>query len=67
MGKGFIVTDADIPNDCLHCPLDHGESRAYHAYIKCLYGRIKYCDAFSLHRRPDYCKLKELEDEKDNK
>lgn len=63
MGKGFIVTEKDIPKNCLQCPLNYGESQYYNAFVQCTYGMSKYKD-LKYDRRPDYCKLKELEDEK---
>lgn len=62
MGNGFVVTERDIPCNCLKCPLNYGESRYYNAFVQCTYGRSKY-EELSLNHRPDYCKLKELEDE----
>lgn len=63
MGKGFVVTEIDIPKNCFQCPLDRGEYRSeQNPYIQCPYGIYSY-PKVPTDKRPDYCKLKELEDE----
>jgi len=65
MGKGFIIQGFDIPKNCFQCPLDRGEYRMeQNPYIQCPYGILIY-EKVPTDRRPDYCKLKELEDETD--
>lgn len=64
MGKGFVVIGMDIPKNCFQCPLDRGEYRSeQNPFIACPYGILEYSKV-SVDRRPYYCKLKELEDEK---
>lgn len=64
MGKGFIVPGEHIPSNCFMCPLDHGNYKTEQdPFIACPYGILKYSKV-PVDRRPDYCKLKELEDEK---
>lgn len=65
MGKrGFIVPGERIPTNCFQCPLDRGEYRTErNPFIQCPYGILTY-EKVPIDKRPDYCKLKELEDEK---
>ena len=63
MGKGFIVTGIDIPYNCFRCPLDCGNYKMeQNPFISCPYGIAEY-HKIPTDKRPDYCKLKELEDE----
>lgn len=63
MGKGFIVPGENIPSNCFMCPLDHGNYKMeQNPFIACPYGILEYSKV-PTDKRPDYCKLKELEDE----